>query len=217
MRVKSLSVRCGYTIVELMVTIVVVSVLAVSVGAFVVKLLTLHEQEREEAYIREKLVDICGAYADFLSVGSSISAQTNLSDQAMVVKYRQEAGGVSLETGSVSRVVYLTSTLNTTNRTMDLNVYSRELGELSRKLSRHVNGDAHLLPLLGDIVSCTITPLNAEVLKTDDDPLFAGFQTSDAALGYLQVTAKYQIKNGEGQIEAKTASAGRVVRLWNHE
>ena len=126
----------GYTVVELMVTIVIVSVLAATVGMFFVKLLTIQEREREEAYIRERLSDICGVYADFISIGSSFSTATNLSDQATVVKYRQETGGVSLETGLVSRVAYLTSLMNTTNKTIDLNIlYSTDEKDPERRYS----------------------------------------------------------------------------------
>lgn len=211
------NVRNGYTIVELMVTIVIVSVLAATVGVLFVKLLTLQEQEREEAYVREKLVDICGTYADYLSIGSSISTLTNQVDRSVVVKYRQETGGVSLETGVVSHVTHLISSMNTDNKTLDLNTYALKFGELERNFSRSANGNASLIPLAGAIVDCTITPLNVGYLKSDEESRFAGFQTSDAALGYLQVSARYQIKNNHRGIEVRTASAGRIVRLWNHK
>ena len=102
----------GFTVVELMVTIVIVAFLSATVGTFVCKLLTIQERDREEAYIREKLTDICGAYADFLSIGSSISSTTGVSNQETVVKYRSETGGVSLETGIVTRVAYLVAAMN---------------------------------------------------------------------------------------------------------
>ena len=206
----------GYTVVELMVTIVIVSVLAATVGMFFVKLLTIQEREREEAYIREKLSDICGAYADFISIGSSFSTATNLFDQATVVKYRQETGGVSLETGLVSRVAYLTSLMNITNKTIDLNIqYSTDEKEPERRystLSRIMRGDASLIPLIGDMVSLKITPLNSNTTYQDVD--FPVLQTTDVALGNLEVTACYKVKNDEG---FKTVKVERVVRLWNRE
>ena len=220
--------RRGYTVVELMVTVVIVAVLAVTLGVFFVKLLSIREREREEAYIREKLSDICGMYADALSVGSSVSTKTNLDNQATIVKYRHETGGVSLETGVVTRVGYLTSLLNTTNRTVDLNVYAFERGHksqifanekenLSRKLTRRASGDARLIPLAGDMVSCTITPLNC-VGQPGADNEFAGFvAATNAALVYLQVSARYSVEDDDGNIVKKTATARRVVRLWNHE
>ncbi len=217
----------GYTIVELMVTIVIVSVLAVSVGVFFVKLLNIQEHEREEAYVREKLADICGEYADKLSIGSSI---INTSTNATIVKYRQETGGVSLETGLVTRVAYLSSLLNSTNDTVDMNIFSIENRDLSRKIARSARGDAHLLPLVGDMVSCTFTPLktststlNVETMNDTDAGMCAKmvphavFEATDAALGWLQVTARYRVKNDKGELETKTATAGRVVRLWNRE
>lgn len=201
----------GYTVIELMVTIVVVTVLAASVGAFLVKLLTLQEREREEAYVREKLSDICGAYADFISIGSSFIVDTSPSNLQTVVKYRLETGGVSLETGVVTRVAYLTSTMNATNRTMNVDVYGLEPEGVSRKLARTMNGNAALIPLVGDMVSCTLTPLNANVWEDD------GVQTSDAVLAYLQVSARFETENPDGETVTKTATAGRVVRLWNRE
>ena len=186
----------GYTVVELMVTIVIVSVLAATVGALFVKLLTIQEQEREEAYIREKLSDICGAYADFLSVGSSIST----SNRTTLVTYRHETGGVSLETGIVSRVAQLTSSTNATSKAIDLNVDVFESGGLVRKFSRSMSGDAPLIPLMGDMVECTIVT-----------------SRTYAALGYLQVTAKYKVENDEGTVVEKPVTVGRMIRLWNRE
>lgn len=204
--------RLGYTVVELMVTIVIVSVLAATVGMFISKLLTIQEQEREEAYIRERLADICGAYADDLSIGSSFSR----SNKTEIVAYRLETGGVSLETGRVTRVAYLTSATNATDKAVALNIYSLENGEFIPKFSRNMKGDATLIPLTGSnrvgLVSFRIRPLNNEPVSEDADNW-----TSDAALGYLVAKAEYYIKNDVGEIETKTASVERVVRLWNKE
>ena len=203
----------GYTVVELMVTIVIVAVLAATLGMFFVKLLRIQEREREEAYIRERLCDICAAYADFVSVGSSFHTSTNFANTLTAVKYRMETGGVSLETGLVTKVAYLTTMMNLTNRTVDLDIYLHEPEGLSKKFSRGMNGNAPLIPLLGDMVSCTITPLNHPKTEVATN----GFETTDAALGWLQVAAKYKVKNDDGEMEIKTATAGRVVRLWNRE
>ena len=205
--------RWGYTVVELMVTIVIVAVLAATLGMFFVKLLRIQEREREEAYIRERLADICAAYADFVSVGSSFHTSTNSVNALTAVKYRMETGGVSLETGRVTKVAYLTTMMNLTNRTVDLDIYSQGPEGLNRKFSRGMNGNAPLIPLLGDMVSCMITPLN----YTKTEIATNGYETTDAALGWLQVSAKYEVKNDDGEKETKTATAGRVVRLWNRE
>lgn len=215
-----LNARCGYTVVELMVTIVIVSVLAATVGTFFAKLLTLQENEREDAYIREKLVDICGACADALSVGSTLGTYYTPSNHEMVVKYRQETGGVSLETGVVSRVAYLTLSLAATNRNVVVGVDGFDRGALVRKLTRQINGDADLIPLLGRLVSCTITPVNANnavLEQLDGDIRSLNYATTDAALAYLEVKAQYQVKDIDGEVRKKTVSAGRMVRLWNRE
>lgn len=217
--------RKGYTVVELMVTIVIVAVFAAVVGTFIVKLLTIKEREREEAYIKEKLSDACAIYADFLSVGSSISVSTDTNNQAIVVGYRLETDGISLETGLVTRAAYLVSTINATNGIMDLSVFSRDPehipSELSlmghrvnRKLSRKINGDAPLIPLVGDMVRFSVRPI-ATTFEPEPSEEDLPMQTSNSALGYLEASAQYRIKNDEGEMETKTATVGRLVRLWN--
>jgi len=244
----------GYTVVELMVTIVIVSVLAATVGMFFVKLLNIQEKDREEAYIREKLSDICGAYADMLSIGSSFSTFSNLTKQATLVKYRQETGGVSLETGVVSRVAYLTSlvdmTIDTLRHTTDYNMGLTVFGldpesdandldhKISSKLARSVNGNAALIPLLGDMVSCTITPLGikknsslgiqeksisvdgmSEQEQYLSNKLVSGavVRKTNAVLGWLEVKARYKTTDKAGNSVWTNTTAGRVVRLWNNE
>lgn len=191
----------GYTVVELMVTLVVVTILATTIGTFFVKLLTFQESEREDAYIREKITDICAAYADFMSVGSSLS--TNW--QGMSVSYRQETGGVALETGIVYQVTSLDALLNTNNWTVDLFAYGRESGSNVLRLARNANGSAPLIPLVGDIVSCTITPIRDSKNQNLE------------ALGKLRVEARYQARNRDGEQVTKITSSERIVRLWNRE
>jgi hypothetical protein len=199
----------------MLTTFVIVAVLSATVGVFFVKLLNIQEQDREEAYVREKLVDICGAYADMMSVGSSIGTITNADNYAMKVNYRHETGGVSLETGVVTKVSHIITRANKLDGVLDLGVYAFESGGLDLKLARPMRGDAALIPLTGDMVSCNITPLNGDFanMVIDDD----GYATTDAALGYLEVMARYQAKNDEGEFETKTVTVGRVVRLWNRE
>ncbi|MGN0854785.1 MAG: prepilin-type N-terminal cleavage/methylation domain-containing protein [Kiritimatiellia bacterium] len=198
MRIRHWMWRRGVTVVELMTTIVIVSVLAATVGVLIARLFGIQEREREEAYIREKLADACGVVADFVSVGSSLAWSNRLA----VVQYRQETGGVSLETSLVSRVAYLTFGTNSMTHALDLNVFGSESGQIVRKLSRTMRGDAHLLPLAGEMIGVQITPLNAE---------------TDAALANLAVAARYESEDESGQPAVRTAKVERVVRLWNHE
>ena len=207
--------RSGYTIVELMVTIVIVAVLAATVGTFVVKLLTLQEKEREEAYIRERLADICGIYADRLSLGSSVC--TNLSDRDFVVTYRQEAGGVSFETGCVSRVarvdlsekVYKSSNWAFKNLLLNVDTVAVD-GGLEPKLANEFWGADTPLVTTKDLkvdsrvnLSCNLVPLNDS--------------SENAALWSLEVRADYWVKNDKGVLEPKNTVASRIVRLWNVE
>ena len=191
------NIRRGYTVVELMVTVVIVAVLVATVGVCFVKLLALREDEHDEAYVREKLVDICGIYADYLSVGSTFGNDT----RGFAVLYPAETGGVSLETGRVTRVSQLKSFVNQ-NNAIDLNVFAFEQGTLLSRFSRTLRGDAWLRPLTNDIVNLTIKPIGIDRIE-------------DAALGYLEITAKYET-NKVNHLST-TISAGRVVRLWNRE
>lgn len=197
----------GYTIVELMVTLVIIATLAATVGTFFVKLLTIQEREREEGYVREKLVDICGAYADFLSIASSIA----VSNRSTFAEYRRETGGVSLETGTVTRVSHIETLVDLTNRTLSVDVYSNERGRLARKMARTLSGDAALIPLAGDMVSLRVQPLNVPFVADGT------ISRSTAALGYLEARASYATKDEWGDLVTNTVTAGRVVRLWNRE
>ena len=91
-----------------------------------------------------------------------------------------------------------------TNGMVKLNVYGLELEESILKYVRQANGNADLIPQVGNIVSCTVTPINA----TD---------WQSAALGNLRIEARYQVRNGDGNIEIKATRVERIVRLWNHE
>lgn len=217
MRARLQSGRRGYTVVELMATLVIVTVLAATVGTFFARLLSLREREREEAYVREKLSDLCGAYADALSVAASFSTATNGAGQAFVAKYRQETGGVSLETGVVTRVAHLAAWVDATNRTAELRIYAHEPeGGRALRIARSADGSAPLIPLAGALVRCTLTPLNVQAAATADAD-FPGLQGEDAALGWLELAARYTAEDEDGKAVAKTVTAGRVVRLWNRE
>lgn len=209
--------RSGYTAIELMVTILVVGVLATSMGASVAKLLSLQEAEREEGYIRESLVDLCALCADFSSVGSSFC----VSNQDFVVKYRQETGGVSLETGRVTRAVYLKTSNVASNsfwrKMIDLDILG---GLFEKKYSRGVMGSAALIPFKGNIdIKSSITPIGTTppVPSNETDTNLVGYVSANTALGYLRITAEYEIKSDEGLIVTNAVTAGRVVRLWNRE
>ena len=202
----------GYTVVEALMTIAIVTVLSATVGVFFARMLKIEEHDREEAYIREKLSDICAAYADFISVGTTFSVSTNGVNPETIVKYRQETGGVSLETGVVTRAAYLSTSFNRTNRVVRLGVYSREPAGLECKFERDLDGTAPLMPIAGEMVDLALRPLNSSEREQDAD--FSGFETSDAQLAYLEARALYVTEDDEGP-RTNVVSAGRVVRLWN--
>ena len=223
--------RRGHTVVELLMTIAIVSVLAATLGMFVVNLLTFQEKDREEAYIRERLSDICGEYADFLSIASSVWTRRNINSNTMDVKvgYRGETGGVSLETGRVSRVAYFNSAINRTNRTVELSVdvLVPEQENPVRQYSRSECPTPPLIVMKGDQIDmiesleCTIAPIGVDIsrkqLTTGPKNEFPGFQYVDTALWNLELSARYKVKDDRGVIVTRTATVERMVRLWNRE
>ena len=223
LKAGNLSSKCGYTIVEMMVTIVIVSVLSATVGSFVVKLLTLQEQEREAAYIRERLVDICGIYADYLSIGSSITNDTSSTVANFAVDYRQETGGVSFETGRVSRVVRLESServysaLNQLQRNLFLNaeILTSTGGLLSSEFAREFRGDDTPLVSTKELkIKKNKVDLNYRLI-----PLVSPadeFQVSPA-IWRLEVKADYFVEKDNGVLVHTNAVVSRLVRLWNKE
>ena len=216
-RRKRIVIRRGLTLVELVVTVGIVSFLAVALGASCVKLITIQEREREEGYIREQLTDICGVYADYLSIGSSL---TNAVDRFDVM-YRIETGGVSLETGRVTtsrvaRVSQLISSVKSSGdanrKTLDLDVLGFEPGILTNKFSRSLCGADTPLVSLEQIRELKLKD-NVVNLSCRLDKL-----NESESLWYLRVVATYELETEkEGRDPHRIVSSGRIVRLWNRE
>lgn len=199
----------GYTLVELMVTVVIVAVLAATLGIFLINLLTLQEQDREEAYIRERLVDICGIYADYLSVGLTVS--NTVGSANFDVKYPEETSGISFETGRVIRVAMLRSSAKLYDADRNLCIDTFDVRGVPRNLSNEFRGD--------DIPLMTAVDLNINdrpvLLRCWIDSLNGPIES--AAIGNLHVRADYWVKRDNGFLVPTNAIAERIVRLWNHE
>ena len=209
MKVGLCNVKCGYTIIELMVVIVIVAVLAATIGTFVVNLLTLQEQEREEAYIREKLVDISGVYADYLSVGSIVS---NAVGYNFDVAYRQETGGVSFETGRVIRVAMLRSLEKSFVSFNNMEGKDLHIDTFDTRGDR--------LNFSKEFCGVDIPLMTATDLKINDRPVLVRCwinPLSYSALWNLHVRADYWVKKDNGNLVPTNATTERIVRLWNHE
>ena len=199
--------RRGASAVELLMTTVIVAILACACGVLFARLLSVRERDREEAYVREKLSDICAAYADAMSVGEYFETTNGL----MTVKYRHETGGVSLETGKVVRVARAATVMDHEKHVSVLDIYSFKDGGLGIGLSRTAYGDAELIPLGAEMTGCTITPLGGNATEG------GGFARYDSVLGYLQMSARYKTEDERGNPTYRTVSAGRLVRLWNRK
>lgn len=210
----------GYTLVELMVTVVIVAVLSVTVGTLFVSLMNIQEREREQAYIRENLADICANYSDYLSVGTSVSNDITGLNPGFTVAYRRETGGVSLETGRVSHVVQLDSSVREfaipgvkgkSLATVDLGIETLKSTNQVRTFSRNLRGDdTQLIPIKDLRIRDGCVNLSCRIYPLDMVP-------ENAALWYLQVVATYDIKNDMGMYVSTNVTAGRVVRLWNQQ
>jgi len=194
-----------------MVTILIVSVMATSLGAFFVKLINLHEKEREEAYIREHLLEICANFADYMSIGTNVVYSTS----EFVVSYRHETGGVSLETGRVVRASQMTASVNSINdekqpKIMHLNVAAFEQGKVNaNKFSRNLRADDTPLIPLNSLKELRLknggkVDLSYEIRK---------FNT-DASLWKLKIIAEYEVEDDDDDPRRKV-EVERIVRLWN--
>lgn len=201
--------RRGMTLIELLVTMLIVTIVSVMFGFYFVKLLNIHEDEREMGYVRERLVDICAAYADYLSIASSIR---NITDYSFDADYRQETGGVSLETGRVSRVTHLNTYLDSSAGRMELNIGRIVTNEFVSGFSRKLRGDALLMNMTNDLVLVRRAGIPEAMLTR-----LNGTSDETASLFYLMVSARCKCEDDNGNAKYRYVTAGRIVRLWNKE
>lgn len=187
--------KFGFTIVELLVTMLITTIVVVVFGLGVVRLLKLEESNRQEGYIRERLTMITSTYADYLSMGSGLWP-VDLPDnvKGYCTEFRTETGGVSFETGKVTRVVGMTSSVSNGFFNIGINT----AGEISNVLlEKHISGAAELLPVLSLITDISIYP--------DDGPV-----------RMLSITASNTVFNVKSnQYEPRQIVSKRLFRLWN--
>jgi hypothetical protein len=191
----------GFTVVELCVTILIVAILCVLLGGAFVRLLRLHESNREEGYMREKLTFICGEVADHLSMAKSIIAVSNQYGIILKGGFRMEMEGVSYETGKVVKVngLYLSGTNGTFNVKIDT-ADDRYNGSIRQTL----DADGMLMNVLAKIVEFRIDP-----------PIVYGV-TNYFPLHVLTVSATNSYYDIIGNTNAvRRVISKRGVRLWN--
>ncbi len=199
----------AFTIIELCVTILIVTILCVAMGGAIVRLLRLRESDREEGYMREKLALICAEAADYLSMANSIVADSTPHGLVLKGGFRMETEGVSYETGKVVKVsgLYLSGTNGAFNLAMDTadRRYEsvRGLEGLYRK-RQYLDADGMLLDVLARIVEFRVDP-----------PLVYGV-TNSLPLHVLTVSATnnyYDIVGNSNAVRRVTSKRG--FRLWN--
>ena len=187
--------KIGFTLVELLITMLITTIVAAVFGLGVVRLLRLEESNRQEGYIRERLTMITSTYADYLSMGSKlwpVNFPNNVKGYS--TEFRTETGGVSFETGKVTRVVGMTSSVSNGLFNIGINT----AGEMFNGfLEKHISGAAELLPVLSLITDVSIYP-------------------EDGAVRMLSITASNTVYNVKSnQYEPRQIVSRRLFRLWN--
>lgn len=201
--------RRAFTIVELCVTMLIVAILGVAMGASTVRLLRLRESNREEGYMREKLAFICGEAADYLSMANSIVAVANPNGVVLKSGFRMETEGVSFETGKVIKVsgLYLSGTNGTFNLALDTADRRHERVKGTKGLYRKtqtLDADGMLMDVLAKIVEFKVDP-----------PMVYGV-TNVIPLHVLTVSATniyYDIVGNTSAVRKVTSKRG--FRMWN--
>ena len=102
----------GFTLVELMATIVVMVFMAVYVGAGLMRLLSLDELNREKARALEKLSDIEARTQTLVAVGAKASS---MSDTRIDIVYPYMVFGIVCETNYLVQVTNTTLSLPQNN------------------------------------------------------------------------------------------------------
>lgn len=189
--------RSGFTIVELMVCIVLVVILATSIGPSAVKLLHVVESSREEGFIREKLVTLAGFYADWLSLAQSYVV-TNMSGGVKVISadYPDETEGVSFETNNLIKVTACHSAVSNGMWNIWFDTHDQRYPNHIRQIA--FDGDALLEHVSARIVDVSLKPVPNQVYST----------LSILATNYL-----WDAKADAYSV--RTVKTERIVRLWN--
>lgn len=192
--------RCGFTIVELMVCIVLAVILAASVGPSAVKLLRVVESSREEGFMREKLATIAGVYADWLSLAQSYVV-TNMANGVKVISadYPVEMDGISFETNNVCKVTACHSAVSNGMWNVWFDTHDPRYPDHVRKVS--FDGDALIEHVSARIVEVTLKP---------ELPLP---NQAYCTLSILATNHFWDVK--ADAYSMRTVRTERIVRLWN--
>ena len=209
------TLRCGATLIELMVVAAIVAIAAVSLSLGLSQLCTLEDEIRDKAFIRERLCRMISGYADCLSMAKAVSNDTRF------IEYRTETGGVSFETNFVCKVtsaslsirdLYVTSAL-TDKRTTGVDLMIESEDERYNRQPRHLTLDAgseihqdfrsatkRRYGNIGDICSLRIE--------------------GEGTVRRLTLRALYPKLtkvNGIKMPVDEVIEVSRIVRLWNHQ
>lgn len=194
----------------MMICIVLVVILAVSIGPSAVKLLRVHESSRQEGFIREKLSMLASRYADWLSLSESVVATAENGVDVIHAYYPDEMEGVSFETNNICKVTACHSVVSNeiVQSGQGARVVRRWHVWFDTKDSRFPDGkrdltfdcDALLEHAEAGILDVYVTPLNVPIVNY-------------CQLSILATNRFWNAKHDSYSI--KTVSTERLVRLWN--
>ena len=204
--------RKGFTVIELMITILIVVILTVSFGGALSGLLCLHEKDREEGYMREKLAYICGEFADYFSLADKVGRFMDENGKAVYAAgFRMEADGVSYETGKVVKVsnIYVSATNGIFNVAMrNADARYRRAGDSDDVFYKRqeMSSDGMLYEVMSKITVFSIDPL----------PIDGMWHTNQYYMLTVAATNGYfDIRGATNAI--RTVVSRRAFRLWNAE
>ena len=203
----------GFSLVELLVVMLIVSVFSLFAGPALVRASRLERNLRDEAYVRTSLVMDLERIAREISLATSIDwfesdGKTAASDSVIrdgrnvVVKlsYPEETGGVSFETNRISQVSSVRlfsgtdSILASASNRVDLAPAERR---------RHLSADP--------------------VFVGGGNASFSGFWITNVVSGgivqtnlvHVTLSAVVKLDDGNGRTRDKEISVDRLVRMWN--
>lgn len=189
---RSAAHRAAFTIVELLVVTLIVTILAVSVGQMIAAALTLEQQYREESDVMESLADTMAYVERYVSLANNLTTNGN---GVAVATFRMEAGGVSFETGHWTRVSQ--SAIMLTNNVLGCQITSGD-GDPDKQPTQTRTFDADGRQI--------VAPAVVTVVRIDG----VGQSVVQAVL-----EASVPVKTRTGTVTNKTVSAERPIRLWN--
>lgn len=202
---EKITVACsGVTLVEMLVTLLLVMIVAVGLSTAISAALSIEQRYREESDIRTALALQMDYAERYFSLATSITNQ-------QTAAFRQETDGISMETGHWNRVSGVT--LSTTNNVLNFRITSNDSERHDAVADREFSADSMLRASLvqTNATRCTYARLEGDgtvrrlVLKTD---FLEKVRTNTVAGTRMWLTTVTR---------TNTISVERPIRMWNKD